>query len=322
MQALAGDDWLLEGFCAFAADGSQFDCPRTQANLAGLGSRGKDPLRPSLYMTGLYHLGLGLPWDWRVGPACESEPSQLREMLGDLPAGALLVMDAGLVQYDLLRDISRSGRHLLVRVGRNVHLLKNLGRPVQKKPGQVWLWPQNQRGESPLALYLYRIGPKGKRVWLLSDLVLSQEQVERLYRARWGVEVHHRAIKQTLERRKMLSRSPDLAQWELYWTLCGLWLLGLLGIEGLQRAGQKPRQLSLAAALRTVRAASQGRLRGTLWHHLGRATQDPYRRRHAKKSRRWPHKKKDKPAGKPHLRKATATERQKAQDVYEREAAG
>ena len=59
MQQMAGEHWLLEGFCAFAADGSQFDCPRTQANLAGLDSRGKDPLRPSLYMTGLYHLGLG-----------------------------------------------------------------------------------------------------------------------------------------------------------------------------------------------------------------------------------------------------------------------
>lgn len=322
MREWAVDHWLFEGFCAFAADGSQFDCPRTKANRKGLGSRGKDPLRPSLYMTGLYHLGLGLPWDWRVGPACESEQSHLREMLADLPANALLVMDAGFAKYDLLREILLSGRHFLVRVGGNVHLLRQLGLEVDRRQEVVYLWPQAQRNQPPLQLYLYKIGPKRKRVWLVSDLPLSKRQVERLYRARWGVEVHHRAIKQTLERRKMLSRSPDLAQWELHWTLTGLWVLGLLGIQGLRRVHKKPRQLSLAEAMRTVRAAAEGYLDGGLWSHLGRATQDTYRRRHSKKSRYWPHKKKDTPPGPPHIRLATAAERQKAQELYERMATG
>lgn len=120
----------------------------------------------------------------------------------------------------------------------------------------------------------------------------------------------------------MLSRSPDLAQWELHWTLCGLWLLGLLGIEALQRAGKKPRQLSAAEALRTLRAAAEGRLGGGLWKQLGRATKDTYKRGHSKKSRRWPHKKKDKPAGRPHVRRATAAEQQKAQEICARIAAG
>lgn len=323
MQTLAPSHWRVEGLCAFAADGSQFDCPRTKKNLKGLGSRGKDPLRPSLYMTGLYHLGLGLPWDWRVGPARESEPSQLLEMLEDLPAEALVVMDAGLAKYALLRKIWQSGRHFLVRVGSNVHLLKDLGAKVDKKAGRVWLWPTQQRKRAPLALYLYRIGPKGKRVWLVSDLLLSQEQVERLYRQRWDVEVSkYRALKQTLERRKMLSRSPDLAQWELHWTVTGLWVLGLLGKQGLKKVGKSPRQLSAAAALRTLRAAEQGYLRGGLWSHLGRSTKDNYQRQRPKKARHWPHKKKDKPAGKPHIRLATAAERQKAQEAYQREAAG
>jgi hypothetical protein len=322
MQALAGEHWRVEGFCAFAADGSQFDCPRTRANLKDLSYRGKDPLRPSLYMTGLSHLGLGLPWDWRVGPARESEKSHLLEMLGDLPNQAMLVMDAGFAGYELLRAIPQSGRHFLVRVGRCMHLLRDLDGRVERRKDRVYLWPQDRRGEPPLVLYLHKIGPKGKRVWLVSDLPLSAKQVERLYRARWGIELHHRTIKQTLERRKMLSRSPDLAQWELHWTLCGLWVLGLLGIQGLPRAHKKPRQLSAAEALRTVRAAVEGRLRGSLWSPLGRATLDTYRRRQSKKSRRWCHKKKDKPAGSPHVRRATPAEQQKAHNLYERLAAG
>lgn len=323
MREQAGPHWLLEGFCAFAADGSQFDCPRTRANLAGLGSRGKDPLRPSLYMTGLYHLGLGLPWDWRIGPARESEQSHLREMLADLPARALLVMDAGFARYDLLRNIVLSGRHVLVRVGGNVHLLRAWGLTVAHPHEGVYLWPQAQRHQPPLALYLYKLGPKRKRVWLVSDLALSQEQVDRLYRARWGVEVHHRTIKQTLERRKMLSRSPDLGQWELHWTLTGLWVLGILGIQGLRRVHkQQPRDLSLAETLRTARAAGEGYLTGGLWSRLGRATRDTYRRGRSRKSRCWPHKKNDKPASRPHIRLATAAERQQAQEVCERTATG
>ena len=43
----------------------------------------------------LWHVGSGLPWDWRTGPSDSSEREHFQEMLGSLPSGALLTADAG-----------------------------------------------------------------------------------------------------------------------------------------------------------------------------------------------------------------------------------
>jgi hypothetical protein len=322
LQALASKHWLFEGYCCIAVDGSQIDCPRTKANLIGLDTRGKDPLGPSLYVTTAWHVASRLPWDWRVGPARSSEPQQVLEMLADLPQQALLLMDAGLRGYELLRAILGSGRHVLVRAGRHVHLLKELGWDIQQQDDTVYLWPSGQRSQAPLALHLIRVGRGKKRMWLLSDLPLTAEQAGRLYAARWGIETHHRSLKQTLERRKMLSRGPDLARIELDWTMLGLQLLGLLGVQRVVARRQSPRRLSVAQTLRALRRALEGRQVGRLSVHLGHAVKDSYRRQRPKQSRDYPAKKRKAPPGKPHIRKATCAERQRAQRIVQREAAG
>ncbi len=126
-------------------------------------------------------------WAWPcLGTGGSDRPANVEyktilEMPGDLPPRALLVMDAGLNQYELLRDIGRSGRHFLVRVGANVHLLKGLGAQVDKKAGRLSLaqvlrtvraasqgylsgklWPQ--LGRATKDRYVRR-GPKRSRRW-------------------------------------------------------------------------------------------------------------------------------------------------------------
>jgi len=325
VQATAGRHWLLEGFCAFAVDGSQIDCPRTKANLAGLGRRGKDPLRPSLWLTMLWHVGTGLPWAWRIGEATVSEHTHLRQMLGLLPPQALLLMDAGFAGYELLREIQGAGHSFLVRVGSHRQLLRGLGYAVRETATTVYLWPQDHREGQPLELRLIcRSSGEGK-VFLLTNLPkeqLSKKQAGRLYRARWGIEVYYRTLKQTLERRKMLSGSPDLAQLELAWTLAGLWLLGLLGVEALIQDGQSPTRLSMATALRVLREAVAGQLRPRIDRALAQAVKDEYPRTQPKASRNWADKKHDSPPKAPKLRPATPAERQLAQRFSARVAAG
>jgi hypothetical protein len=173
-----------------------------------------------------------------------------------------------------------------------------------------------------VVLHRIGVGSGKKRMWLLSDLRRSKRQAQRLYAARWGIETHHRTLKQTLERRKMRSGAPDLAQIELHWTMVGLQLLSLLGAEHLVRRKQSPRTLSPARALRAIRRALEGRQVGRLSTHLGRATKDRHCRRRPKRSRDYPAKKRNTPPGRPHLRQATDAERQKAQRLSLREAAG
>ena len=325
VQAVAGRHWRVEGFCAFAVDGSQIDCPRTQGNLAGLGRRGKDPLRPSLWLTMLWHVGTGLPWAWRIGKATVGESTHLHQMLGLLPARSLLVMDAGFVAYQLLWAIQEAGHGFLVRVGSHRQLLRGLGYAVRETASTVYLWPTEHREGNPLVLRLICRGSGDGKVFLLTNLPkeqLSRKQAGRLYRARWGIEVYYRTLKQTLERRKMLSGSPDLAQLELAWTLVGLWVLGLLGVEALIQDGQPPTRLSMATALRALRDAVAGQLRPRLDRALAQAVKDEYHRDRPKASRDWPDRKHDSPPKAPRMRLATPAERQLAQCFSARVAAG
>jgi hypothetical protein len=318
LQVVAGRHWTREGFVAFAADGSRMDCPRTVANEKAFGCGGRKGTGPQMWLTTLWHMGTGLPWSWRIGPSTDAERTHLREMLEELPPTALLVADAGFTGYELLCEILRGGRSFLVRVGSNVHLLRDLGYAEVETDGTVYLWPQASRkkGCPPLVLRLIVLERKGKKMHLLTNLPaekLGQPQARMLYEMRWGVEVFYRSMKQTLCRRKTLSRAPRQARAELGWTLVGLQLLGLLSVERIIGSGKDPLSWSVALSLRVVRSAMRGRrppgqVRGRLANHLVHAIKDRYHRAGPKNPRPWPHKKREAPPGDPRIRKANQTE--------------
>ena len=318
MLAMAGRYATREGFMAFAVDGSRSEGPRTQANEKALGRGGRQKTGPQFWMTTLWHMGLGLPWAWKIGPGTDAERSHLRELLPVLPEGALVVADAGFVGYQLLRDIVAGGRNFLIRVGGNVTLLQGLGTAQVEDGQRVYLWPQQARRKKtpPLVLRLMVLWRHGKPIYLVTNLseeAMSERQAAVLYEMRWGVEVFYRSLKQTLGRRKMLSEAPVQGRLELEWTLVGLQVLGMLSVEQILGRGKDPLSWSVAASLRMVRRTMQDRApcrrgRAGLPRALGGAVKDAYRRRASKAARDWPHKKNDPPAGPPIIRKATETE--------------
>src|SRR4051812_42775658 len=72
-RAAAGRHWERDGWCAFAADGTKVDCPRTAKNKRAFGRGGRKKSGPQMYLTVLWHMGTGLPWAWEVGRATASE---------------------------------------------------------------------------------------------------------------------------------------------------------------------------------------------------------------------------------------------------------
>ncbi len=116
--------WRVGGFVMFAVDGSRVDLPRTlrheqtyaasrkrtkkkgqkkgkavrRSSLATGHSRKSDS--PQMWLTTMWHVGTGLPWEWRTGPSDSSERGHLLEMLAGWPAGALITADAGFVGYE------------------------------------------------------------------------------------------------------------------------------------------------------------------------------------------------------------------------------
>src|SRR3954447_15694192 len=211
------------GFQVFGVDGSRLELPRTESNEGRFSaaktrrpsrSKAKTKSRrrarsrasrarrarlkkansPQMWLTTMFHGGTGLPWDWRLGPSDSSERDHLRQMIEALPVGALITADAGFVGYETWKAILDSGRHLLIRVGANVRLLRNLGY-VEEKTGLVYLWPDRQakRKEPPLVLRM--VVARGNRhpVYLvttvLDEVTLSDSQVVEISALRWGVEL-------------------------------------------------------------------------------------------------------------------------------------
>ena len=280
MQQALASRWLLHGFAVFGTDGSRVQLPRSRSNeeayapLPGpqrkhwrkrvrrprqsAAARAKKANMPQLWLTVLWHAATGLPWNWRLGPCGSSERDHLLQMLLSLPKEALITADAGFVGFDFLQLIVASGRHVLVRVGSNVRLLRKLG-TVRESAGIVYLWPEAaaQRGALPLVLRLV-VSHSGRHpVYLvtsvLSEQRLSDRQVCDFYRMRWGIELFYRHLKQTYQRRKLRSLEAENARLELEWSLLGLWAMALYAQVELARKRVPASKVSIAGVLRAFR---------------------------------------------------------------------
>lgn len=341
--------WMVEGWLVFAVDGSRVDVPRTRKNeeryspksklsreaqkrrrkarhrRSSREARQRKANVPRIWLTMLWHVGSGLPWDWRTGPSDSSERGHFQEMLGSVPAGSLLTADAGFVGYDLWKTVLDAGHQLLVRVGSNVKLLKKLGY-AREHDGLVYLWPDRaaKKRLPPLVLRLVVVtNEKRGPIYLVTSMMnhekLSDAQMAAVYRRRWGIEVYYRHCKQTFERRKLRSQNPDNAMVELHWSLLGMWAMGLHSHSRLVGQGVLPEQISFAGVWRAYRRAMREyksppdpgeRMRQL----IDRAIIDPYQRKN-KASRDYPRKKQEQAAGPPILRKATRAQVQQAIQV-------
>jgi hypothetical protein len=337
MKAVAGSYWKSGLWVAFAVDGTRIETPHTAQNEDGLGCAGRDKTAPQVFLTTVWHLGTGLPWSFRVGPGTDSERNHFRWMIGGLPRRSMIVADAGFAGYTLFMRLLLADHSFLIRVGRNVTLLEDLGYYHEERDGLVYLWPRAHRRCRPLVLRLIKLTMGSQTVCLLTNVLdpnqLGDGEATALYKQRWGEEVFYRSYKQTMNRRKILSRTPETCQAEASWMVLGLWLLSLMTAARIIEAGGDPKEISVAQARDTLRRAIRESRRGKrmaakvrekkrrlgrrrcrvevpdLSRELTEARQDRYeRRRSIKEARNYPRKKKEKPPGSPRIRPATPTE--------------
>jgi hypothetical protein len=353
--------FLVCGFPVFGVDGSRLELPRTESNeqhfAPAAARRRPKPRRPSkrqarartkaaraararqkktnspqMWLTTMWHVGTGLPWDWRIGPSDSSEREHLKQMIAALAEGALVTADAGFVGYEYWKALLDSGRHLLIRVGANVRLLKGLGYYVEEKDGLVYLWPDREakRRRPPLVLRL--VVARGGRhpVYLVTSVlgeeVLSDEQIIEIYALRWGIELFYRHFKQTFERRKLRSHTADNAELEATWSLLGLWAMGLHAQVELAAQGIPARRVSVAQFLRAYRGSMREYKScpdpgESLHERLAEAVIDDYKRA-SKASRDYPRKKQAHAIGAPEVRGATEVQIEIARQIKHDHAIG
>ena len=325
----AGDRWTHQGWVPLGVDGSRVAVPHTAANLKAFDCGGKDHSGPSAWLVTILHLGLNLPWAWKIAKATADERGLLRQMLHLLPACTLLIADAGYTGYAFWRALQDAGHSFLIRVGANTRLLTELGYAVEERDGIVYVWPHRQAraGEPPLVLRLIVLCHDSTPVYLLTNVLdpakLTDVQAAEFYLLRWHLELFFRALKSTLGKRAMRSHAPVQAALELRWAVLGLALLGLWTVQSQMAEGCDPRKMSLAEALRHVRVvlrnpARRCRRHETLAARLARAVQDDYVRRGPKHSADWPHKKNDGPPKAPQITPASAEQILAAQALIPR----
>jgi hypothetical protein len=354
LSEIGGRHYRLHGWVPIAFDGSRSSAPRTESNERALcaanygqgktaqyrkkktkGMRRRQnernkpqPPPPQVWITMLWHIGLRLPWMWRLGPSNSSEREHVLQMLarGNFPKNTLFCGDAGFVGYPLWSRIRERGFHFLVRVGANVSLLSEAGCRIQRD-GRVLSWPQAARlmGKPPLPLRLLKVRIGQRDVWMLTSVLpasrLSAAQITRLYQLRWGIEVEFRGLKQTLDRGKLRCRNDRRVFAELHWSLLAMAVAELMALKEQLAARSTadggavdPRRRSLANAMRALRHAlarigerpPPGRDVSAL---LRLAVTDAYRRHSSKTARYRPPNPDARPCGNPKLRRLTLDER-------------
>jgi len=210
MEDCGDASWRVGLWLALAVDGSRAQTPRTRKNeqrfckprTQGKKKRRKGKKRgrhahakrrsaaarkshydpqavgPQMWLTLVWHIGQRLPWCWKIGPSYSSERGHLMELLAEqeFPEFTLFCGDAGFVGYDFWRAIADRGHHFLVRVGSNVHLLKDLGY-VRQRRGIVYCWPEAamKKRQPPLVLRLLHFHDGRGEVYLVTNVLSEKE---------------------------------------------------------------------------------------------------------------------------------------------------
>jgi hypothetical protein len=355
--------WVPIGF-----DGSRATTPRTVSNERafcapnyGHGKRAKygkkkskglrrkrnkahpsHPQSPQAWITMMWHMGLRLPWTWRLGPSNASERDHVKAMLAEevFPENTLFCGDAGFVGYPLWRAIRDAGADFVVRVGANVNLLSEHADVKTLGGGIVLCWPKGQResGQPPLRLRLAHVRVGKTKMWLLTSVLdrkrLNRKQLIRVYKMRWGIEVEFRGLKQTIDKHKLCCRNSNRVLVELGWSLCGMAVAELLALReqiaakcnNRQDDGYDPQDRSLANTMRALRRCMRNLTKScdptdNVLQELSHATILRYRNHADKRARYRPPNPDKKPLGEPSLRKINATERDQLRKYDQRIAA-
>ena len=254
-------DLWVDGFIPLGCDGSRLNCPRTAELERFLSGANQKHSAPSVWLTAVVHLRLGLPWCWRFGKGDASERRHLQAMLPLLPVGTLLVADAGYIGNELMVVLAAQTSFLIRGCSKAPLYTREQVQVEEFQEGECLYWPKEaqEQGLPALPVRALRLPTKakadGKRqdVWLLTNVLssarLSRTQASKFYRWRWENEGLFRTYKRTLNKLKLESRMIALVHREAEGSLLALQLLLAQGALVLPRsAAAEPAAAEPAAA--------------------------------------------------------------------------
>jgi hypothetical protein len=309
---------LVGGFLPVGCDGSRLECPRSAELEGRLRETSKKDSAPTLWLTTLVVLPVGLLWAWQVGPGTASEQAHAIHLLRTLPAHALFVADAGFLSYNLFAALQEARVPFLIRLSSRAYLYTERQVSLERfQQGVVHYWPvwAQEKGLPPIRARLVRVRGCKADVWLLTNVLdrqrLGRRQAGQCYRWRWGNEGLFRTYKRTLGKVKLRSRTVRLVHREAEGSLLAVQLLLAQAVE-LRGRGQEA--VVVLGSPREVLLRIRGEVTLTLGAHLGPRQRREYLSRLAqarsaarprvsgKVRRKWPRRKDHKPPKPPKVR--------------------
>jgi hypothetical protein len=286
-------------------------------------------LKPQMWITLIWHMGLKMPWTWKTGASNSSERHHLMEMLKTetFPENTLFCGDAGFVGYELWNSILDAGHNFLMRVGANVRLLTDL-ECIRQRDGIVCVWPNAavRAKQPPIVLRLIQVqnerGTMSLVTNVLSQRQLSNSRIARLYAMRWGIELQFRSFKQMFGRGLLHSRTSECSYVEMDWSLAGLWMVQRFTVKEQIRVDRPPDSSSVSLSLAVIQNAmdmcNEDALNGrVLNRELSNAVKDEYVRVSSKTARYKPNKKHKPSVAQPVLLKATDKQKEACREIQQ-----
>lgn len=308
----------LNGWVPIACDGTRLECPRSQELQERLDPAGKPQSAPTVYLTALVLLPLGLLWSWHWGKGTANEQHHLRRLLPTLPERSLLVVDAYYQGYELFNDILESEHSFLVRLSsRSCLFTLNQVRLDRFREGQAYYWPDNSARKKrlpPIKGRVLRVTGKKGDVWLFTNILdrheLSRKNAAQVYRWRWRNEGLFRQYKRLLKKTKLQSRTLRALHREGDGAMLALQLLLALTAQQVRRGKRlitimgSPREVLLRIRADMLLAIGLlGPRQQRTCRRMLALVRSEVRQRHSSRVRqKWPRRKDHKPPRPPKLR--------------------
>jgi hypothetical protein len=220
------------------------------------------------------------------------EMALLRQMLGRILAGDVLVADRGYCSYWLMAELLRRGadgvfrmhqsRHYDFksgqRLGRDDHVVE-WARPARPDWMDKETYPATPKTikvremRFPVQRKGYRTREIVVATTLLDAKQYRKDEIAELYHHRWRVELDIRDIKQTLKMDVLRGKTPEMLRREIWAHLLAYNLVRQVMAQAARQKGLSPRQISFAGAKQTLDAfrVSLQASAGELWRCLVKA---------------------------------------------------
>jgi hypothetical protein len=298
LERQAPASWRWKGRRVLLGDGTTASAPDTKENQAeypqpktqkpGLGF-------PLIRLVVLLGFATAALVDAAIGPWSGKENGEmalLRQLLGCILAGDILVADRASCSYWLMADLLQRDGDGVFRMHQSRHYDFSTGQRLGHDDHVVeWArparpdWMDKQTYHAvPKTMQIreirFRVNRPGYRsreiivaTTLLDAKQYSKQDLAELYGYRWRVELKIRDIKQTLSMDVLRGKTPEMLRREIWGHLLAYNLIRQVMAQAALQKGLSPRRISFAGAKQTMdafRVALQGS-EGNLWRHLVKA---------------------------------------------------